>query len=167
MKPTVTVRKSMFGKKTGYRALFATIGADGVTAKEAQENCEREVRAALERLDHGPSFPSFWGLSAVVYPTDYGWSYKLSNSQTAHDSNKPTRGEVETQALHHMAQNAWTPETNDADFLIALPPGLRDEVRGWILFQREYTKARVEGVPENECHRVACERAWEARSATP
>jgi hypothetical protein len=70
------------------------------------------------------------------------------------------------QALGHLAQNLWTHETNDKEFLsdfAKLAPV--DELRRWIRFQRAYLLFQTQGVPENELHRRACEASYEESSS--
>jgi hypothetical protein len=139
----------------GYSANIGEVSAGGASPSEATEACERAVMAALERLDCGPVLSSWRGHTYVVFPTTGGWGYWVDTS-SCRNYVGGDRESAKHSALHHLAQNLWTADVSDSDFVFTLPPSVASEISRWIRFQRSYAALRAEGKSDVEAHRLAC-----------
>ena len=171
MKPTVSKIKNIRGRITGYVAYIGEVRAEGKTPKEASEKCEREAYDALARLDYGPLLGTWRGHAYVISPTITGWEYWIDTFSRVDYSVKcetaNTREDVRWRALSHMAQNLWTVDVNDDEFLADLPSSVVDTLKSWIRFQREYARlAKEGGRSDSEIHRLACEASYREPNAT-
>lgn len=168
MKPTIRKVKTIRGRIDGYKATFGPIESGAhPTPKEAALACEHETLLALVRLDRGARVLRWRGHTAVVMPTVNGWTYWIdtaSRPDTIQVSTGETREDAENNALHHLAQNVWTLDVKDDEaFLSAepgteengLPYGVRDLLRPWIHWQRDYARLRAEGLSDTEAHQKA------------
>lgn len=162
MKPTVTTLRTARPKRiAGYTANIGPISATMATEHLATELCEELTLAALKRLAYGLRVWKWQGHVYVVAPATDGFVYWIdtSDSQYATCSAYPTHEAAGYAALHHLAQNTWTPETDDTAFLSSLKPyALRQELASWIGFQRAYIRERLAGTSPHLIHAAACER---------
>lgn len=159
MKPNVTKKKNVRGRIVGYAASIGPIEASGATPAQAVEACEREALWALERLDRGASVLRWRERMIIAMPCVSGWCYWFDglSDKYFNATNASTREDAEDNALHHLAQNLWTSDVDDAAFVKGLPPSVAKEISGWIRFQRGYAKAKARGMSDNDAHRAGCE----------
>lgn len=153
--------KNARGRITGYEAGFGPIVAQGATPQEAQENCERAVRSALDRLERGADVARWRDRVWAVFPTVEGWSYWIETGCDGRGQPArvgATREDATDQALHHLAQNLWEHSADDATFTQGLPSAVAAQLSDWIGFQRLYVAHRSNGKTDVEAHRLACER---------
>jgi hypothetical protein len=159
MKPTVKKLKTLKGRIVGYDASIGEVTTEGPTPREAAANCERAVLQALARLDRRATIGSWRGHVYVIAPTIDGWSYWLDTFSPGYGVTigKSDREDAEDGALSHLAQNVWTLDvSDDAAFVVGLPPKAKADITGWIRFQRSYAALKAEGKTDNEAHRLAC-----------
>jgi hypothetical protein len=174
MKPTIRKVKTVRGRLEGYKATFGPVeSGTRKTPKEAALSCEHEALSALGRLDRGTRVLRWRGHTAVIMPTISGWSYWIdtaSRSDIIQGTSSTDREGAENAALHHLAQNVWTPEVADDEAFLRAEPSadecglpyiVRDVLRPWFNFQRAYVALRKDGYSDVEAHRLA----GEARSA--
>jgi hypothetical protein len=160
MKPSLSTLKNARGRIVAHAASLGPIRVQGATAKEASDACEKACADALVRLDRGTYLGTWRGHAFIVFPDAYGWSYWLDTFTGGYSvSCLAIAGREATidNAIGHLAQVLWSHDTDDAEFVASLPPSLRNETQGWIVFQRAYARFRAEGHSETECHRLACE----------
>lgn len=141
---------------TGHAATLGPIEGTGPTVAEALTAAETAVREALARLDQGLHIGQWQGHTYVVAPDLFGWRYWLDTFSPGYLGNTMTAGTRQAvihSALHHLAQNLWTPETDDRAFLDSLPIELHSELNGWMSWQRRFASLRAEGLTEDEARR--------------
>jgi hypothetical protein len=156
MKPTIEKVKNMRGRVTGYRAKLGEVVAEGKTAAEAFEACEKKVLLALERLDRGAIVRTWRGHSYTVAPTIVGWEYMLDTFTGYYGVNvNGSREDAEDAALHHLAQQLWTTEDDDETFVRILPSKVAREILRWCAWQRRFATLKAEGKTDNEAHQLA------------
>lgn len=165
MKPTITKVKNLRGRITGYRAAIGPVEREGKTAKEAAQACEQAALEALGRLDNGSEIKRWRDRVYIVIPTTEGWKYWMDGFCSDYFVGPYQRHEdANGAALHHLAQNLWDHDQDDATFGEGLPPKVRADVEQWIRFQRAYKLHKAAGRTDNECHRLACEDSYRRAS---
>ena len=162
MKPNVHKVKNVQGRMTGYKASVGAVnGGQHETPSLAVDACDKEILAALYRLDRGTRIFAWRGHTIVVSPTVNGWDYWIDTSTQGHGVASVPCGDreaAEDYALHHLAQGLWTHDVaNDETLLEGLPPSVQAELRPWIRFQRRYRDLRSQGLSDTDAHRQACE----------
>jgi len=160
MKPTLTKHKDPRGRVKGHVATIGPIAIEGPTPSLAATKCSEEVLAALVRLDRGPRVLRWKGHVVIVAPMLDGWGYWFggaagSSSVGLFQTVRGEREDAEDHALHHLAQNLWSPEVNDTTFLLGLPIKVQKELLDWIRWQRDYARLRAEGKTDQEAHAEA------------
>lgn len=162
MKPTVSKIKNMRGRITGYEARIGEVTAEGRNVGEASAACEANVLSALMRLDRGGLVLQWRGHFYIVAPTLDGWDYWIDTStRGTFQPHSGNRDEVAANALHHLAQNVWTRDVDDREFLASLPAEVSRELSTWIKFQRAYTVLKADGKTDNEAHALASALSYE------
>jgi hypothetical protein len=163
MKPETKKLKNARGRITGYRATLGDglIVCDAPTPAEAVADCERFCVDALQRLARGTTVRRWRGHVFVVMPTLGGYAYWLDTFPDTYtvSRGRETHEEAYGAALHHLAQNLWEHDEDDAAFVADLPPRVRTDVEHWIRFQRAYKVERDRGRSDVDAHRLACEAA--------
>lgn len=159
MKPVMGKKKSIKGRITCHTARIGPIEGQGETPSLAAEACGASVTSALSRLDEGLKVIKWQGHVAIVAPDVSGWVYWIDTgeSHNRHYVGCITRDAAIASALHHLAQNVWTPDVaDDGAFLVGLPADVVSDMARWIGFQRRYAALRADGKTDVEAHRLAC-----------
>jgi len=157
MKPAIEKVQDPRGRISVYRATCEGIEAEGQTAREASEACMDRVRAALGRLDRGVKFGTIHGHTFMVWPSLYGWHYRLDTFSDEYACFVDgSREDCVLRAVNHLAQNIWTHEVDDRAFLEPLPLSIQSDLKSWIRFQRAYRWLADGGIDPRFCHDTAC-----------
>jgi hypothetical protein len=157
MKPVMGKKKSIRGRITCHTATIGPIEGQGETPGLAVEACDAGVMGALKRLHDGVKVIEWRGHVAIVAPDVSGWAYWIDTGESLHFVGSITRDAAIASALHHLAQNVWTPDVaDDGAFLVDLPADVVSDMARWIGFQRRYAALRADGKTDVEAHRLAC-----------
>lgn len=160
MKPIISTLRKRNGRGiAGYRATFGPVSADGISKVLATDACKEAVRAALVRLEEGAVIGRLMGHVYIVSPNTSGWEYWIDTSAAGFctSMNHPTKTDAVHAAIHHLAQNLWTKDTDDCAFLGSLPSSVQRDLAGWIAFQRVYLSLGEH--PGTDAHRFACDHS--------
>ena len=155
MKPTLSKSKNARGRVLAHVATIGPITRQGATPEEAAELCEAATLDALARLFQGTEIRRWRGHMAIIAPTSEGWCYWLSTAAGEGIANYvgPDRAKAIVSALHHLAQNAWTPDVDDQEFLAVFrsPKRLRDGSA----FSGGTSRRKRWAITDAEAHRIA------------
>jgi hypothetical protein len=101
-------------------------------------------------------------------PTVNGWSYWIDTfSRDGYGVSLPssrTREDAENDALHNLAQSVWTLDVKDDEAFLGVEPSteecglpyvVRDLLRPWIRWQRDFARLRAEGLSDVDAHAKA------------
>ena len=134
--------RRVYGTIAGIGPIMGELAQDKATAKASAETA---VLDALARLDQGGRTFEWNGIHLTIFPSLYGWSYVFDGMYCQNEAHG-TREDAYRHALHHAAQNAWTVDTDDVVFLASVNSiTVRDEMKGWITWQRNYRRLVAEG----------------------
>lgn len=162
LKPTIHKLRGMTGRAIrAYRASIGPLEYSAATQPEAIDGVERNVISALDRLDSGVRIGRWNGHVYFVAPAIDGWVYWVDTCDSAYvtSSGYGSREHAERAAYFHLAQNLWTPETDDYAYLaLVLDRGIRLEIASWIGFQRAYRQIQAAGelTDHGQIHQAAC-----------
>lgn len=154
---------------------YCGMPGQGGTLKDARADAARKLTTLVDDVCVGPRMVRVAHFAALVWRDLAGWSYSplnLSGTLPAAGrlygcSGAETEREAVRAAVHHMAQLAWDHDVaDDAEHARALVAGLlasreaeahmaADLVQGWG-WQRRYRVARNLGLPDGDCHAIAC-----------
>lgn len=143
IKPRIVKLRDVRGRRSvGYSAELSGVTANGPTAKDATTALEVLIVQNLERLTEGPIFGTWNGHAYAVVPAVDGWLYWIDTFSASYQGSiqRSTRAETVLSAIHHLAQNTWTADTDDPSFLTMIPIAIRSDLAGWIGFQRAYIR---------------------------
>ncbi len=156
MKPTIQKIKNARGRIETYRANIGAIEADADGPKESVEICERYALEALARLDRGSHILRWKGHMILTRPTTHGWEYWLDtfSRDDYFCGTYKTREAADDAALVHLASSLWTYQTDDAEFVSALPERFRKDQLVSIKWQREMKRLMDSGLSDNEAREV-------------
>ena len=141
------------------------VSGTGRTVKQAKEDAGSKIRRVVKHVS--PRVWTWRGWSVVVYVTPEGEGYMLIHPDDDGRKHCCSFGsDCEQSAVKHMLSNA---RNGEGDF--ELPEWLPNSVVGKDLiaewkrndkFQAAYRAARETGIPDHECHEVACSAMWSA-----
>ena len=154
MKTEITKTHNLRGRITGYMASNDYIHAAGKTPKEAKQALDKISEECLSNLIKGVRFNRFQNHVLSVFPTVSGWSYWIDTfNPDYYIGPYSTMEEAENRAFYHLAQNLWSLNiTNDSNFLSCLPEIVKNELHGWIKWQRSYAMLKSQGLSDNDAH---------------
>lgn len=145
---------------------------EGTTVKDAKENLNAKIDAALEG-SYSPILLAYKGYQAVVHRCPVGWSYSLIKvgegvTETGCTVFVGDKKETINAAAFHIIQNGC--DINAIHSEADLPDWLTDKSRrndlvSWCRWQRAAAHAKETGVPENDIHGWACEHHHDAQFA--
>jgi len=145
---------------------IGSIWGQGRTISEAKTDAENKASAALNG-SYDPFFAHYRKLNLVVWRfPETGWTYRIiENSDnpfimkalTMCSMSGDDRETCIGYALLHMAQLAWSGETEDTCDLLASLPRMQADYTSWVHWQRGYRQAKLHGLSDNEAHRRASE----------
>ncbi len=157
MKPKVYKHKDARGRIVGYGAELGAIVGKGATPALAVAECDQLTIAAIKRLDRGTAIGKWREHTYVVSPHVNGWEYWIDTfSQLGYSvsGSWDQREDCVDAALHHLAQNLWSRDTDDTAMIASLPVGPAKDMKGWIAWQRQMIAFEGQGYTQDQARQM-------------